>query len=80
MVMKVNTKNMVPYLLVVKNEDVCLFYAKDDNDALRIIIKQYSQYKLYRLYYSGKDPKKILIRDTEPLTFWQKILKFFRLL
>lgn len=79
MVMKVNNKTMIPYLLIANKEET-FFYAKDDDEAVRIIIKQHSKYKLYRLYYTNKYPRRILIHDTEPLTFWQKILKFFRLL
>lgn len=74
MVMKANTKTMVPYLLVC-NKDETFFYAKDDGEALRIIIKNHSKYKLYRLYYRGNYCSKILIRNTEPLTFWQKLIK-----
>jgi hypothetical protein len=74
--MKANTKIMVPYLLVANKQET-LFYAKDDSEAIRICIKQSSIYRLYRLYYTNKYYKKILIRNTEPPTLWQKLMKFF---
>lgn len=78
MIMKVNTKNMVPYSAVVNKNEI-LFYAKDDNEAIKTIMKQFTHYRLYRLYYVKNACKKILIRDTEPVTLWKRILKFFRL-